>query len=265
MLPDRGDMPDEFTFYLGTHKPQWLRMVGPPLFVSWRTLRQYKSLPRAACRWAMDSGAFSEIAAHGQWTVGAHEYARSVRRIMTETGRMDWAVIQDWMCEPRVLLKTGKSVREHQELTVQNYADLLTAESSVPWVPVLQGWALDDYLRCADMYDSAGLDLSAAPAVGIGSVCRRQGTRDGQRLIRRVSEATGLRLHGFGLKTAGLPGLAGRFLSSADSMAWSFSGRMRSRERENRRCLGCEVSCSNCRTYALAWRRRVIDRIGGVV
>ena len=31
-----------------------------------------------------------------------------------------------------------------------------------PVIPVLQGWTLDDYLACVDLYASAGVDLAAA-------------------------------------------------------------------------------------------------------
>ena len=61
-----------------------------------------------------------------------------------------------------------------------------------------------------------------------------------------------LPLHGFGVKTSGLTS-CGRWLTSADSMAWSFRGR---------RVPGCEPSHpseANCMRFALAWRERILE------
>ncbi|HYN19415.1 MAG TPA: hypothetical protein VE078_00525 [Thermoanaerobaculia bacterium] len=56
------------TFYLGTHHPDWLAKTEVPLFVSRTRLKNRRTVPRAAARWALDSGAFSEISVHGRWT-----------------------------------------------------------------------------------------------------------------------------------------------------------------------------------------------------
>jgi hypothetical protein len=68
------------TFFLGTHQPGWLGHARIPLFVSDVRLRVYKTLPRAAAPWALDSGGFSELQNHGRWTVGPREYVARVRR-----------------------------------------------------------------------------------------------------------------------------------------------------------------------------------------
>src|SRR5256885_1929343 len=56
-------------FYLGTHQPSWLRAFTVPLFISHRRLVQYRTLPKARCRWALDSGAFSELSQYGRWPI----------------------------------------------------------------------------------------------------------------------------------------------------------------------------------------------------
>jgi hypothetical protein len=38
---------------------------------------------------------------------------------------------------------------------------------------VLQGWELGDYVACLERYRDEGLDVTAEPVVGLGSVCRR--------------------------------------------------------------------------------------------
>jgi len=62
----------------------------------------------------------------------------------------------DWMSEPIMLAKTGLTVAVHQARTVANYLALRDLAPDLPFIPVLQGWRLDDYL----------LRTIAAPACG---------------------------------------------------------------------------------------------------
>ncbi len=240
-------------FYLGTHQPHWLGKTTAPLFVSRSTLMARMTLPRSLGPWALDSGAFSEITMRGRWTVTPQRYVADVRRFRSEIGRMDWAAIQDWMCEPVALRKTSRTVAQHQQLTVQSYLDLREIAPEVPWAPVLQGWASDDYRRHVDLYERYGVDLRALPIVGLGSVCRRSQTADIITLVTGLS-GYGIRLHGFGVKTEGLKVIAG-LLESSDSMAWSFGAR-----RSQVRMSGCtsHINCANRIRYAMLWRSKIL-------
>lgn len=238
-------------FYLGTHMPNWLSSLDVPLFVSRRRLATRKRFPRAICGWALDSGGFSELSLYGGWSIGPNVYADDVRRYRDEIGKLEWAAIQDWMCEPVMLNKTGLTVRRHQELTVQSYLDLMTIAPDLPWVPVLQGWTLRQYIECIDLYASSGVFLTSLPLVGVGSVCRRQGTTEIAEIFGTLN-AIGLKCHAFGLKIRGLMRSAG-LIRSADSLAWSFAAR------RDEAMPGCKhKTCANCSRYALAWRNRVV-------
>lgn len=248
-------------FYLGTHEPSWLARPEfggswpTPLFVSHRRLIRYKTLPRARTPWALDSGGFTELSMHGEWTVHPVDYAKAVRRYHDQIGCMEWAAPQDWMCEPWILAKTGLTVQDHQLRTVANYLDLMYEDPCLPWVPVLQGWTLDDYLRCVDLYEIAGVDLTVEPLVGLGSVCRRQNTDAAVDIIRALNKRGINRLHGFGFKTTGLRA-AHQLLESSDSMAWSFHAR------RNPPLSGCmHKSCANCPRFAVQWRRRLMTSL----
>ncbi|MDG4790016.1 hypothetical protein O7626_29530 [Micromonospora sp. WMMD1102] len=258
-------------FMLGTHQPGWLNRgrAGVPLFVSDRRLRVYKTLPRAAAPWACDSGGFTELQKYGRWTVGPIEYVARLRRYRDETGRMLWAAPQDWMCEPIVInggvaagqwfVGTRLSVAEHQRRTVANFAQLRDLAPDLPIVPVVQGWERDDYLRCVDLYWSMlGVDLTTMPLVGLGSVCRRQGTREAGVILRALHIRGVRRLHGFGFKTLGLIE-HGHLLTSADSMAWSDVAR-KLRRPALPECVraGRHKNCANCLPYALRWRAGVL-------
>jgi hypothetical protein len=242
-------------FYLGTHEPSWLPRAGCPLFVSRRRLARLKtSLPRASERWALDSGGFTELNLHGRWETSPARYADEARRYASEIGRMDWAAIQDWMCEPFVLEKTGKTVAEHQHLSTASLVELRSIAPDVSWCPVLQGWRVDDYLEHVELYRSAGFDLAREPIVGVGSVCRRQGTREIADLLSTLS-ALGLKLHGFGLKLKGLAD-GSASMASADSLAWSYAAR------RSAPLPGCgHASCSSCLRFALGWRRKALKAI----
>jgi hypothetical protein len=235
-------------FYLGTHETGWLARAGVPLFVSRTRLARRRSLPRAIAPWALDSGAFSEIANRGRWTLDEDRYVEEVARYGEEIGRLEWAAPMDWMVEPEMLARTGLDVVEHQRRTVENY---LRLRGRGPFVPVLQGWTRGDYARCARMYEDAGVELAREPVVGVGSVCRRQATAEIGAIFDML-DARGIRAHGFGVKTGGLAAY-GPLLHSADSMSWSYAARRRPP------LPGCpHRSCQNCLRFALAWRRRVV-------
>jgi hypothetical protein len=243
--------PANWTFYLGTHETSWLTRDVGPLFVSHRRLVGRKRLPRAVDTWALDSGGFSELALHGRWMTTPKEYVDATRRYMVEIGNLVWAAPMDWMCEPAMLARTGLSVAEHQARTVADFLELRERGPDLPYVPVLQGWTLDDYERCVALYEKYGVDLTQEPRVGVGSICRRQATREVEQIVRLLADA-GLSLHGFGVKTRGLETLAGA-LASADSMAWSF------RARHDDPLPGCAHSrCANCVRYAVRWRARLL-------
>lgn len=242
-------------FYLGTHQPHWLKLTTVPLFVSARRLRlgYKKRLPESIGMWALDSGGFTELNKYGRWLVSPYQYAREVRRWMKMIGNMKWAATQDWMCEPFVLRKTELTVEEHQRRSVQSYLKLRELAPNVPWMPVVQGWTVQDYLRCVKMYTAAGVDLVSLPVVGVGSVCRRQGTEEGHRIIYELY-TRGLRLHAFGFKLNGLRACA-KWLVSADSMAWSFHARYQRKPMFD----DCtHRTCANCMKFALKWREKVL-------
>lgn len=240
------------TFYLGTHQPEWLAHSTVPLFVSARRLRVRRPKGAAACRWALDSGGFTELNLYGEWKTSPVQYVEEVRRWRDAFGNLDWAAPQDWMCEPVVRGKTGKTTREHQTLTVANLLELRRLAPDLPWVPVLQGWHPDEYLAHVAMYAAAGVDVTKEATVGVGTVCRRQATAEGVEIFRRL-HAIGVRCHGFGVKTEGLK-KAHQYLTSADSLAWSFHARKQRRPMLSE----CKhAACNNCYRYAVHWREKV--------
>ncbi len=280
ILPASREAPTQQTrpplFYLGV-SIDWAsheRVVDVPLFISFRKLRTRRRLPDIATHFALDSGGFTELQMNGRWTISAHEYAEKVRKMISfYKSKLMWVAPQDWMCEPIILagghvrgvgrfIGTGLTVEEHQTRTVRNFAEL-RAEVGDRVIPVLQGFHLHEYQRCAQMYLDAGFDLTQEPVVGLGTVCRRQATSEAEVIVRALAR-DGVRLHGFGFKKTGLIA-CGDALVSADSMAWTVDARYQpplpgheypgpGRSRGHARC-------SNCIEFALAWRDSLIARL----
>lgn len=230
-------------FYLGSHHatPKWWAL-GVPLFVSVRVLGKRKSLPTPLAPWALDSGGFTELSRPPhRWVTTEADYVSKIRRF-AGLPHFQWAAPQDWMCEPFIVAQTGLTVLEHQRRTVASFLSLREQVGRYV-IPVIQGYGPREYDRCVQMYQDAGVDLQAEPVVGLGSVCRRSGTKEAVRLIRYLSDHR-LRLHGFGLKGTAFRSCRD-LLTSSDSMAWSATARLEGRD-------------GNSTTEAMQWRARLL-------
>lgn len=96
-----------------------------------------------------------------------------------------------------------------------------------------QGYNPADYARHVRMY---GERLAFGAWVGVGSVCKRNGTPEAVVAVLRAIKQVrpDLRLHGFGLKTTALASPEVQaLLETADSMAWSFAARYEGRNQND--------------------------------
>lgn len=230
---------------------------GFPVMVSHGRLRKRTHLPKATADWICDSRGFSELSQYGRWTIGAREYVAALRRYAREIGRLLWASPQDWMVEDEILAKTGLTIGEHQKRTVESVLllrELLAGDVHV--IPVIQGQTLEHYLDCIRLYAAHGIDLTAEPVVGIGSVCRRQSAAEIGYIVAAITEM-GIKLHGFGVKTDGLADY-GPLLFSADSFAWSYGARRRIGPCPH----GLVKHEANCPEWARQWRDNVLAAQG---
>jgi len=233
-LASPADSVPGFTFYLGAHRVPWLERSlwdricfrQPPLCLSYRTLREYRELPRAGVTWMLDSAGFTELSKHGHWTITPQEYARDVQRYQREIGGLAFAAQQDWMCEEEVLARTGLTVADHQRRTVDNYLELRAIAPDVLWAPTLQGWTMGDYLEHIEMFYRAGVNLHALPRVCVGTICKRKKRYLMQSaLTLRAIHSEGLHnLHAFGAHLDLLK-MSSDVLVSSDSTAWSTHAR----------------------------------------
>lgn len=219
-------------FFCGLHQPSDGRHFDAA-FISVNRLRHRKG-PFQITDWIMDSGAFTEISTFGRYRTSVSEYAAQIRR-WANNGNLLAAVAQDYMCEPWIVAKTGLSVVEHQQLTIERYDSLLACDRhdrddrDVYIMPVLQGYQPDDYVRHLAMY---GKRLATGAWVGVGSICKRNANPRAVEavLLAITASRPDLRLHGFGLKATALrSALVFDLLHTADSMAWSYHARKQGR------------------------------------
>ena len=192
-------------------------------FVSVNVIKNRKS-SFPVNEWIMDSGAFTTIAKYGYYPEPVKTYADQIRR-WKDNGTLLAAVSQDYMCEDIMLKKTGLTIEDHQRLTIERYDALVAEKTGVYIMPVLQGYAPENYVQHIKMY---GDRLEQGAYVGVGSVCKRN--TNPSSIVEVLKAIKGirpdLRLHGFGVKTTALAWADVRDnLESADSMAWSFAAR----------------------------------------
>lgn len=270
-------------FFVGMHRPNNCDKVTRA-FVSVNVLKKRRS---AFCvgEWIMDSGAFTEVSAHGRYRQSVKEYAAEIRR-WAGNGELLAASAQDWMCEDVVLKRAAiaegslpapewfdhsnrlafrklhrvpwlypaqrdEQLLAHQTRTIERY-DALKAEDvgGVYILPVLQGFTPAEYVKHIEMY---GDRLGPGAWVGVGSICKRN--TDMQQiedvLLAIKARHSDLRLHGFGLKKTALESARVReCLHTADSMSWSYAERMNGGDANDwRAAKSFELEIANQRTH----------------
>lgn len=223
--------------------------IDIPIMCSDLRLKRVAKLKRAGSTVMIDSGSFT-IHDHGKEFDPPAQYADRVRGYMAEMGGVVSAAIYGEMCEEQIIVKTGRTIEQNQKMTVESYCTLSQIAPEVPWLAELQGWREEDYNRCADMYEASGVDLTALPRVGLGTICRREGTEEARRIARSLA-ARGISLHGFGVKD---PKSLDSAFQSADSFAWSYGARKRTRECPH----GIVRWERNCPEFLRSWRDKIL-------
>ena len=216
-------------FYIGYPESSGIKHFDYAM-LSYNRIRNRKSYFSPSKKgWMLDSGAFTEISTHGHYRHSAEKYADDINKFSI-IKNLDCAVSQDYMCEPFILEKTGLTVLQHQELTIQRY-DIIRSivQDHVHVMPVLQGYLLEDYIQHIDMY---GDRLKNNMLVGVGSVCKRNTDPVViEEIVKKIlyTKPT-IRLHGFGVKITALKNKTiWESFYSTDSAAWAFQLRIENR------------------------------------
>ena len=172
----------------------------------------------------VDSGGFHSSLNSNRYTKTDEEYFRFV----AETGA-EFFALRDYPCEPQILEKHGLTVKDQISRTLEHHIKLLDMldEYGVQAEPVsvLQGWEVEDYMFCIDVFREHGL---IDGYVGIGSLCRRNATSQIRKIILAVRDELkdSVKIHCFGTKLSVLNDIAvWRAIFSADSGAWDIHAR----------------------------------------
>lgn len=212
---------DGFTFYFGaasgSSRKALRQLEEPNVMLNYATKnnRPWDGIDRLF----IDSGGYSFMKGMGEYETSDETYLAFVREHAPEL-----FAYRDYPCEPEILAEHGRTVEDHQQRTLARHirlADLVDEKppDSRP-VAVLQGWTIDDYLRCIDRFEAHGV---LTDYVGIGSVCRRNREAEIRRIILAVADAlpSGTDLHAFGVKGSVLQYADVRSaLASADSQSY---------------------------------------------
>lgn len=269
-----GAQPVDGFAWVGTPELSWLGrddLADIPWFISRRRLDRQRRWPHAKGMWAMDSGAYTEASMFGQWTITVDQYLDTVRRAAGEIGNLAWVAPMDLCCEPDVVARVAAQgwlaeqvrwrpgmpddpVFPHLIWTVRNFLELrsrLDRRDDPHVIPVVQGWTLDHYQWCLELYEMAGVDLTDEVLVGIGSTCRRNADLAILAKLGWLAEAGIRRVHAFGLKSsaASFAVSFGR-VASFDSTAWSYAARRHGRPFHDD---ATHRHCGNCPVAARAW------------
>lgn len=186
----------------------------------------------------LDSGAFGSAFYDGGYTYGIDDYLGIVEKLMPE-----WWVAMDYPCEPNIMPQLP--IRERIKMTIAN-TKILAATPFPGFLPVIQGWAVEDYLYCAKRMEEEGLIL---PVMGIGSICRRGSQGKIVAIVAALAnQLPGIKLHAFGVKINTLNYNKGEilnYLDSLDTAAWQLNEkdelggwRPRTTEEISRRLIG---------------------------
>jgi len=175
----------------------------------------------------VDSGGFPSSFIHNGYNRSDAEYLFFVKKVKAK-----FFALRDYPCEPQLLKKHGVTVRDQIHRTLDHHIKLLELFerqdiNSQP-IPVIQGWEVEDYLYCIDMYEEHGLIFDY---MAVGSTCRRQAVKETQQVILAVrDELPNIKLHAFGVKLSVLNNKAvWDALYSADSSAWDYWARFEKR------------------------------------
>ena len=110
--------------------------------------------PNARVPWALDSGGFTELSPHGHWRLTADEYGGwwcgcwrtgLAARLRRPPG-LDVRALDPSQDRPVGPGPSGAHVLENLLYLREHFY-------FVPWLSVLQGWTVEDYLAHADAYD----------------------------------------------------------------------------------------------------------------
>ena len=182
--------------------------------------------PKSAKLLFVDCGGFYNSLA-GNYKTSDTEYLEYVKSV-----NADFFALRDYTCEKEVCKRLKTTTKEQIKKTFEHHLRMLeylddflldcNGKKAIA-VPVLQGYELEDYLYCLDLYREAGLINSY---MAIGTLCRRNATREITKIVGKLREELPdwVMIHAFGVKIPTLKRIW-NLCDSIDTGAWDFVSR----------------------------------------
>jgi len=232
-------------FFLSPASGTQIKVVSelryPYILINFMT-KNSKYVPSAEILF-VDSGGFPSSFLYNGYNRTDLEYLHFVRKT-----KANLFALRDYPCEPQILQKYNVTAKDQIHRTLEHHIKLLELserlEVKAKPIPVIQGWELEDYYYCIDLFREHGL---ITDYMAIGSLCRRNATKQIQQIIIKVRQElpAWVKLHAFGVKLSALKNIVvWRALHSCDSSAWDFWARFEKRPLDT-----FEKSLETCRKY----------------
>ena len=198
---------------------------------SWSRKNMRKpNLPPHVQHVAADSGGFVATFKWGDYRYTPEQYVKWL-----DSFQPRWAATMDYCCEREVAANAGIVRQRQQRTTDMAYLFWKHYRSiSWAWVPTVQGWYVEDYIRHArelrPLIEEMGGAGNPYFRVGIGTLCARASAKMVHEVVQAVAEQLpGIPLHLWGVKLGVLqsPYELPQVIS-VDSAAWEglmFKGR----------------------------------------
>jgi len=170
----------------------------------------------------LDSGGFSLLSQYADYPFSIEEYIQLAHYIK-DNNLLTLIATMDYPCESEINRTQLHTNEERIQKTVDNAVACYDADISLPWVPVIQGYTIDEYLTCLDLYYESGIESFYW---AIGSICSRKGHNLQMRNIvvtiaKRLEPECKLHAFGLGIKFLYDPQIFSNIYSS-DSAAWNY-------------------------------------------
>ena len=174
-------------------------------------------------RLILDSGGYSFFSRWGEYPFSIEKYVDLANTLKDKYPLYRVATL-DYPCEPDIDRSHLMTNEERIKKTVSNAVECIDVDRRLPWLPIIQGYTLDEYLHCVDLYQEAGI---ISDYWAVGSLCSRKGNIQRIKyLITKLKELalSNVKVHAFGLNIPYIkdPQIF-HALYSSDSAAWTFN------------------------------------------
>lgn len=161
----------------------------------WRKRAKFKNC--FGLKW-LDCGGFTALNHYDDYPFSVVNYANLVARL-----KPNYYATMDYPCEPDISRLSLMTNKERIKNTIRNAVELKRWENQIKgeMIPVIQGYTLEEYLYCLDLYAENNL---IRDYMAVGSMCRRISNEQLAELIPGIyhkAQSLGCnKLHFFGLK-----------------------------------------------------------------